>query len=111
MQELIHHLCASETALQAFLCYIEAVHQELSKIARTPAAFTKDTTPERLPEESSKDGKLAMPETLVLPPFPCPRRTPPASLILASNFLQDRCYSDRAWVKLPGLGPREVGRC
>ncbi|KAH8118894.1 hypothetical protein DFH11DRAFT_1501759 [Phellopilus nigrolimitatus] len=33
------------------------------------------------------------------------------ALILASKFLQDRCYSNRAWAKLSGLPPREVSRC
>lgn len=53
-----------------------------------------------------------------LPPLPalpspllCPRRAFLAALILASKFLQDRCYSNRAWAKLSGLPPREVGRC
>lgn len=50
-----------------------------------------------------------------LPPLPspllCPRRTFLASLILASKFMQDRCYSNRAWAKLSGLSPREIGRC
>ncbi|KLO04713.1 hypothetical protein SCHPADRAFT_911489 [Schizopora paradoxa] len=50
-----------------------------------------------------------------LPPLPspllCPRRAFLAALILASKFLQDRCYSNRAWAKLSGLAPREVSRC
>ncbi len=50
-----------------------------------------------------------------LPPQPspllCPRRAFLAALILASKFLQDRCYSNRAWAKLSGLAPREVSRC
>ncbi|KAH8111643.1 hypothetical protein DFH11DRAFT_1484281, partial [Phellopilus nigrolimitatus] len=41
----------------------------------------------------------------------CPRRTFLAVLILASKFLQDRCYSNHAWTKLPGLPAQEVGRC
>ncbi|KAI9509159.1 hypothetical protein F5148DRAFT_1189583 [Russula earlei] len=48
-----------------------------------------------------------------LPPLPspllCPRRTFLASLILASKFMQDRCYSNRAWAKLAGLPAREIG--
>ena len=46
------------------------------------------------------------------PPSPllCPRRVFLASLILASKFLQDRCYSNRAWAKLSGLPLREIGR-
>ncbi|TFK54190.1 hypothetical protein OE88DRAFT_1624660, partial [Heliocybe sulcata] len=44
-------------------------------------------------------------------PLLCPRRTFLASLILASKFMQDKCYSNRAWAKLSGLHPREIGRC
>ena len=44
-------------------------------------------------------------------PLLCPRRAFLASLILASKFLQDKCYSNRAWAKLSGLPPREIGRC
>lgn len=54
----------------------------------------------------------------VLPPLPpqpspllCPRRTFLACLILASKFMQDRSYSNRAWAELVGLPPREIGRC
>jgi PHO85 cyclin-5 len=50
-----------------------------------------------------------------LPPFPspllCPRRTFVASLILASKFMQDKCYSNRTWAKLVGLPLREIGQC
>lgn len=50
-----------------------------------------------------------------LPPLPspllCPRRAFLAALILASKFMQDKCYSNRAWAKLAGLPPREIGRC
>lgn len=44
-------------------------------------------------------------------PLLCPRRAFVASLILATKFTQDRCYSNRAWGKLCGLPPREIGRC
>ena len=44
-------------------------------------------------------------------PLLCPRRSFLAALILASKFIQDKCYSNRAWAKLSGLSPREIGRC
>ncbi|KAF5313787.1 hypothetical protein D9619_013705 [Psilocybe cf. subviscida] len=44
-------------------------------------------------------------------PLLCPRRAFLASLILASKFFQDKCYSNRAWAKLSGLPAREIGRC
>ncbi|KAI0051915.1 hypothetical protein FA95DRAFT_1602396, partial [Auriscalpium vulgare] len=68
------------------------------------AAIAKKSAP-RAPSE-------ALP---ALPPLPspllCPRRTFLASLILASKFTQDKCYSNRAWAKLAGLPAREIGRC
>jgi hypothetical protein len=45
------------------------------------------------------------------PPLLCSRRTFFASLILTSKFMQDRCYSNKAWAKLSGLPPHEIGRC
>ncbi|KAJ7255649.1 hypothetical protein C8J57DRAFT_1075338 [Mycena rebaudengoi] len=33
-----------------------------------------------------------------------------STLILASKFTQDKCYSNRAWAKLLGLPAREIGR-
>ena len=107
VQELIRRSRTSGTVLQTALCYIEAVRRKLPEIASTAVAPTKETTP----EEPSQDGQPAAPEPLVPSPLLCPRRTFLASLILASKFLQDRCYSNRAWAKLSGLSPREVGRC
>jgi len=107
MQELIHHLRTSGTVLQTTLCYVETVRRKLPKIASAPVASVNETTP----GGSSQGGKMAIPEPLVPSPLLCPRCTSLASLILASNFLQDRCYSNRAWAKLSGLSPHEVGRC
>jgi hypothetical protein len=43
--------------------------------------------------------------------FPlCSRHTFLASLILASKFLWDQCYSNLAWAKFSGLGSRKIGR-
>ncbi|PPQ62928.1 hypothetical protein CVT24_006168 [Panaeolus cyanescens] len=44
-------------------------------------------------------------------PLLCPRRAFLASLILASKFFQDKCYSNKAWAKLSGLPPKEISRC
>jgi len=52
-------------------------------------------------------------QPLLPPPSPllCPHQAFLASLIFASKFTQDKCYSNRAWAKLSGLSPREIGRC
>jgi hypothetical protein len=70
-----------------------------------------------VPSGSNMEKKVrSYPEDLPsLPPLPspllCPRRAFLASLILASKFMQDKCYSNRAWAKLAGLPAREIGRC
>ncbi|KAJ1305751.1 hypothetical protein OPQ81_010482 [Rhizoctonia solani] len=40
-----------------------------------------------------------------------PRRTFLASLVLASKFLLDKAFSNKAWAKLSGLEALEVGKC
>lgn len=66
-------------------------------------------------EAASIPTKRATPPLPPLPYLPspllCPRRTFLACLILASKFMQDRSYSNRAWAKLAGLPAREIGRC
>jgi PHO85 cyclin-5 len=68
-----------------------------------------DTGPKAQPLDSKP------PSSTMSSPLPspllCPRRAFLASLILASKFTQDKCYSNRAWAKLSGLPPREIGRC
>ena len=65
--------------------------------------------------EAEKKSRTPSEDLPILPPLPspllCPRRTFLASLILASKFTQDKCYSNRAWAKLAGLPAREIGRC
>jgi len=65
--------------------------------------------------EVEKKSRTLSEDLPTLPPLPspllCPRRTFLASLILASKFTQDKCYSNRAWAKLAGLPAREIGRC
>lgn len=59
----------------------------------------------------AKDESSLLPLPVLPSPLCCPRRTFLACLILASKFMQDRSYSNRAWAKLAGLPPREIGRC
>ncbi|KAK7687052.1 hypothetical protein QCA50_009552 [Cerrena zonata] len=72
-------------------------------------------SPSSAPAVTSSNPKTPSPKLPPMPPLPspllCPRRTFLACLILASKFMQDRSYSNRAWAKLAGLPPREIGRC
>jgi hypothetical protein len=89
-------------------------------IAAAPISEDNDETAPQVPPPLSKlsisqKPKAPSPPLQPLPPLPspllCPRRAFLASLILASKFTQDKCYSNRAWAKLSGLPPREIGRC
>ena len=73
----------------------------------TPVAGEPNSNSTQTPKQSD-----LIPSTVELPsPLLCPRRSFLAALILASKFMQDKCYSNRAWAKLSGLSPREIGRC
>ncbi|KAJ7091162.1 hypothetical protein C8R44DRAFT_891566 [Mycena epipterygia] len=77
----------------------------------TPSSTSSDTEDKTtLSKRTSASTPLA-PLTPLPSPLLCPRRAFLASLILASKFTQDKCYSNRAWAKLSGLPAREIGRC
>lgn len=40
----------------------------------------------------------------------CPRRMFLASVMVAAKFVQDRCYSNRAWSKISGLPVKDLGK-
>jgi hypothetical protein len=73
------------------------------------------TVPDTAAYQVEKKSRASSEDLPSLPPLPspllCPRRAFLASLILASKFMQDKCYSNRAWAKLAGLPAREIGRC
>ncbi|KAG1838307.1 hypothetical protein F4604DRAFT_1600596, partial [Suillus subluteus] len=86
---------------------INPITLEADSIFAEPV-FDADKVSLHKPKQSS--GCLTL-----LPPLPspllCPCRTFLASLILASKFMQDRCYLNCTWAKLSGLPPQEIGRC
>lgn len=74
--------------------------------------FVTNNCPDIQPPSPPKAPTTELPLLPLLPsPLLCPRRSFLAALILASKFTQDKCYSNRAWAKLSGLSPREIGRC
>ncbi|KII92886.1 hypothetical protein PLICRDRAFT_51214 [Plicaturopsis crispa FD-325 SS-3] len=121
VHEVLRRSRTSGSVLQTALCYIEAVR------AHVPALAEREKNGEGVRGEVDDSNRIeyaptedaeptpAPPKLPPLPPLPspllCPRRTFLASLILASKFTQDRTFSNRAWAKLSGLPPREIGRC
>ncbi|KAJ6596662.1 hypothetical protein B0H10DRAFT_2197074 [Mycena sp. CBHHK59/15] len=83
------------------------VSDENIAMKATPSNSSDEDTPKK-----PKCASAPLPPLTPLPsPLLCPRRAFLASLILASKFTQDKCYSNRAWAKLSGLPAREIGRC
>ncbi|KDR75230.1 hypothetical protein GALMADRAFT_249214 [Galerina marginata CBS 339.88] len=104
-------LCAMEESSQTFDDSMKTIRvtdcgpEELEMSAESDRASISSLIAE--PSVTSKPSS-----TPSLPsPLLCPRRAFLASLILASKFFQDKCYSNRAWSKVSGLPPREIGRC
>lgn len=108
IHEVLRRSRTNFITLQTALCYVEAIAARLPTLVKEEAQFMlKRAEPGYVPQPDDEN-----PEVPALPsPLLCPRRTFLASILLASKFLQDRSYSNKAWAKLTGLAAREVGRC
>ncbi|KZV78973.1 hypothetical protein EXIGLDRAFT_782993, partial [Exidia glandulosa HHB12029] len=104
IHELLRNTRTNFITLQTALCYVEVIAAKLHAVVQEEAEYMVL----RASVDSNDDGSLVPP----LPsPLLCPRRTFLASILLASKFLQDRPYSNKAWGKVSGLRASEVGRC
>ncbi|KAF9454019.1 hypothetical protein P691DRAFT_657134 [Macrolepiota fuliginosa MF-IS2] len=127
VHEVIRRSRTSGCVLQTALCYLEAIRPRVPELVRKEQAGEgvrgePDISARILPatelelkleedHDLNPSAGSITPITALPSPLLCPRRTFLASLILASKFTQDKCYSNRAWAKLSGLSAREVGRC
>jgi hypothetical protein len=101
----------AEIAHEVMLSVLEISNEsegndDVMNTVRVDDAHDFDSEPKKSYEEFPSSTSASLPSPLL-----CPRRTFLASVILASKFSQDKCYSNRAWAKLSGLPPREIGRC
>ncbi|TFK68657.1 hypothetical protein BDN72DRAFT_858209 [Pluteus cervinus] len=140
VHEVLRRSRTSGYVLQTALCYLEAIRPKIPGLVHAPSTsssaprISHDVIQDlaepcsqlenglntvRIRDEDDIDSSVAntASESLLSPspdlpsPLLCPRRAFLASLILASKFTQDKCYSNRAWAKLCGLPPREISRC
>ncbi|TRM69466.1 hypothetical protein BD626DRAFT_563211 [Schizophyllum amplum] len=84
-----------------------------SRIVAPPAGMRPDpmiSAPHPL-RKSASAASLEDADAQAPSPLLCPRRTFLAALVLSHKFIMEKCYSNRAWAKIAGLPPREVGRC
>jgi len=102
----------AEIAQEAMLSALEISEESeanddgVNTVRLADDAHDFDSEPKKPQEEFAPSTSASLPSPLL-----CPRRTFLASVILASKFSQDKCYSNRAWAKLSGLPPREIVRC
>jgi len=138
--ELLKRSRSTVATFQTALCYLEAIRPKIPEIQQAEVegkgtrgepvdhaigrividpnyVAVAEEENRKLARNNSKC-KLRKPHVepgFTLPDLPspllCPRRTLMGALVLAAKFVQDKCYSNRAWAKLCGLPPREVGRC
>ncbi|CAL1707624.1 unnamed protein product [Somion occarium] len=109
--------CDSNTIMAAKCDIVDTIRideNDPAPLTAPPTLVLPSMSPSSMPTitVNSKTPSMPLPPMPPLPsPLLCPRRTFLACLILASKFMQDRSYSNRAWAKLAGLPPREIGRC
>ncbi|KAH7108432.1 hypothetical protein BKA62DRAFT_22394 [Auriculariales sp. MPI-PUGE-AT-0066] len=109
IHEVLRRSRTNFVTLQTALCYLEVVAAKLPTLVKEEA---EQMLAHSQVQSQEVDDITAEPEAPHMPsPLLCPRRTFLAALLLASKFLQDRSYSNKAWAKLTGLPAREVGRC
>src|SRR6202050_5745308 len=77
-----------------------------SQISSSNLDFALNGLKLHLVQNLIKKAKIPLPLPLL-----CPHHTFLVSLILASKFLQNWCYSNKAWVKLSRLPPCEISCC
>lgn len=125
LEKFIHELLritrTNFITLQTALCYVEVIAAKLPAVIQEEAEYmvlraSVDSNGEFFillrckitADDFVEDGSLVPP----LPsPLLCSRRTFLASILLASKFLQDRSYSNKAWGMISNLTASEVGRC
>ncbi|KAJ3028188.1 UNVERIFIED_CONTAM: hypothetical protein HDU68_002273 [Siphonaria sp. JEL0065] len=102
IQEILRRSKTSFSTLQLALFYIVRLRNQLSKDAQSDVAATQPEFSLLTPPASPT--MLGQKEGLPI----CGRRMFLTALILASKYLQDRNYSNKAWSKISGLTVLEI---
>uniref|UniRef100_A0A1D1YQA2 G1/S-specific cyclin pas1 n=1 Tax=Anthurium amnicola TaxID=1678845 RepID=A0A1D1YQA2_9ARAE len=98
LQETLRRSRTSYSTLQTALFYLFRIKPQISSISRRPE-FPSAPSSEYPPDANQSQNN---------DPATCGRRMFLAALIVASKYLQDRNYSNRAWSKISGLPVHEI---
>ncbi|CAG8663423.1 6511_t:CDS:2 [Dentiscutata erythropus] len=100
IQETLRRSRTSYSTLQTALFYLIRIKSEIAKLYRCTEYLptpTSEYPPNVIPNSNQNND-----------PATCGRRMFLAALIVASKYLQDRNYSNRAWSKMSGLSVKEI---
>jgi hypothetical protein len=98
LQETLRRSRTSYSTLQTALFYLFRIKPQISSISRRP----------EFPPTPSSEYPSDANQSQNNDPATCGRRMFLAALIVASKYLQDRNYSNRAWSKISGLPVHEI---
>ncbi|QRV83637.1 hypothetical protein RhiJN_11653 [Ceratobasidium sp. AG-Ba] len=113
--EVLRRSRTSINVLQVVLVYLAGAKPEIHNQLRITAnrqhalAIQIAGIPQHIREQLPDMDWLG--SEFTLSPLINPRHTFLASLVLASKFLLDKAFSNKAWAKLSGLKALEVGKC
>ncbi|CAG8466462.1 10275_t:CDS:2 [Dentiscutata heterogama] len=100
IQETLRRSRTSYSTLQTALFYLIRIKSEIAKLYRCTEYLptpTSEYPPNVIPNSNQNND-----------PATCGRRMFLAALIVASKYLQDRNFSNRAWSKMSGLSVKEI---
>ncbi|CAG8491225.1 1330_t:CDS:2 [Racocetra fulgida] len=100
LQETLRRSRASYSTLQTALFYLFRIKHKIALLSQRPE-LPPTPTSEHPPDVIQNSCQNNDPAT-------CGRRMFLAALIVASKYLQDRNYSNRAWSKISGLSIKEI---
>ncbi|CAE6462798.1 unnamed protein product [Rhizoctonia solani] len=113
--EVLRRSRTSINVLQVALAYLAGakpeIHKELRAAADCQAELAMKIAGLPAHIREALPGMDWMGGDFTPSPLIDPRRTFLASLVLASKFLLDKAFSNKAWAKLSGLEALEVGKC
>ncbi|CAG8518594.1 8195_t:CDS:2 [Scutellospora calospora] len=100
IQETLRRSRTSYSTLQTALFYLIRIKSEIANLSRCTEYLSTPVSenPPSVKQNSSQNND----------PATCGRRMFLAALIVASKYLQDRNYSNRAWSKMSGLPVNEI---
>ncbi|KAJ1020134.1 hypothetical protein NDA16_004414 [Ustilago loliicola] len=110
IRETLRRARASCSTLQASLLYCVRLGEACKRSRQMSLRQSTRAAGVQIEVEAQSSSPLHGMNKKELSLVRCPRRMFLASIMVASKFVQDRTYSNRAWAKISGLPPKDLGK-